>query len=49
MITRHPSNVKSSPLLCKSMRELHNIMLPNKRKNIINRKVSRIEEWFTQN
>lgn len=34
------------PMLCKTMREVHNIMLPNKRKNIINRIVSYVEGWF---
>lgn len=27
---------RDAPMLCKTMREVHNIMLPSKRKNIIN-------------
>ncbi|WP_208440997.1 hypothetical protein [Bartonella raoultii] len=48
MITHNPSNVRSAPLLCKSIRAIHNIMLPNKRKNILNRTVSHIKGWLNQ-
>ncbi len=46
MMIRHPSNVKSAALLCRSTREIYNIMLPEKRKNIINRMRSHVEKWF---
>ncbi|UNE53446.1 hypothetical protein [Bartonella machadoae] len=46
MITRNPSGVRSVPLLCKITKKMHDIMLPNRRKNIINRIGSHIEEWF---
>lgn len=46
MVMRNPSNVKAAPLLCRSMREIYNIMLPEKRKNIVNRIRSYFEKWF---
>ncbi|WP_375654464.1 MULTISPECIES: hypothetical protein [unclassified Bartonella] len=46
MVMRNPSNVKSAPLLCRSTREIYNIMLPEKRKSIMNRMRSHVEELF---
>ncbi|MCZ2158787.1 hypothetical protein NPX99_05815 [Bartonella sp. 220] len=45
-IIRNPSDVKKIPSMCKAVKKLHDIMLPNRRKNIINRIGSHIEEWF---
>ncbi|WP_375677436.1 hypothetical protein [Bartonella sp. AS69XJJH] len=38
--------VKNAPKLCRTIKEVHNIMLPNKRKNIIDRMRSHVEELF---
>ncbi|WP_375634063.1 MULTISPECIES: hypothetical protein [unclassified Bartonella] len=38
--------VKSAPKLCNTIKEVHNIMLPNKKKNIIDRMRSHVEELF---
>ncbi|WP_244393513.1 hypothetical protein [Bartonella tribocorum] len=46
MVMSNPSNVKAAPLLCRSTREIYTIMLPEKRKNIIDRMRSHFEEWF---
>ncbi|WP_074380657.1 hypothetical protein [Bartonella doshiae] len=47
-ITRNPSSVKNLPLWCKTIRKVHNIMLPDKKKNILNRMRSHIEEWLNK-
>ncbi|EJF87215.1 hypothetical protein [Bartonella rattimassiliensis] len=46
MVMRNSSNVKVAPLLCKSTRQIYNIMLPEKRKNIMDRLRFYVTEWF---
>ncbi|WP_375674467.1 hypothetical protein [Bartonella sp. CL100XZDX] len=38
--------VKNAPELCRTIKEVHNIMLPNKKKNIIDRMRSHVEKLF---
>ncbi|WP_212112692.1 hypothetical protein [Bartonella queenslandensis] len=38
--------IKNAPMLCKTIKEVHTIMLPDKRKNIMNRMRSRVKDWF---
>ncbi|WP_273718325.1 MULTISPECIES: hypothetical protein [Bartonella] len=38
--------IKNTPMLCRTIKEVHNIILPDKRKNVMNRMRSRFEEWF---
>ncbi len=46
MVTRNPSDVKDALLLCRSAREIYTIMLPEKRKSIMDCMRSHIKEWF---
>ncbi|WP_175868819.1 hypothetical protein [Bartonella gabonensis] len=43
MMTVDSSAVKSAPLFCKTIRKIHNIMLPEKRKNIMSHMESYVE------
>lgn len=40
------SSLESIPMVCKVFEGVHNIVLPNKRKNIISRMLFHIQEWF---
>ncbi|WP_375610351.1 MULTISPECIES: hypothetical protein [unclassified Bartonella] len=45
-LTKDNLFVKNAPELCRTIKEVHNIMLPNKKKNIIDRMRSHVKELF---
>ncbi|WP_246744059.1 hypothetical protein [Bartonella raoultii] len=48
-LVRGDASLESIPMVCKAFEGVHNIILPNRRKNIINRMLFHIQEWFGKN
>ncbi|WP_240532167.1 hypothetical protein [Bartonella birtlesii] len=47
-VVRGDSSLRNIPMVCRTFEEVHNIVFPNKRKNIINSMLFYIREWFNK-
>ncbi len=47
-VIRGDSSLENIPMICRAFEGVHNIVLPNKRKNIISRMLFYMHEWFSK-